>query len=146
MLIITAGICAYHNSFHGPFILDDGVSILENPQIRHLWPIWKALSPSAKSLVGGRPIVNFSLALNYALGGLNVWGYHAFNLTIHILAALTLFGVVRRTFLGPVLWARFGTSGEWIALALAVLWTVHPLQTEAVTYISQRCESLMGLF
>jgi len=146
VLIIAAGVWAYRNSFQGPFILDDVVSIPENPHIRHLWPIWKALSPSATSAVGGRPVVNLSLAVNYALGGTGVWGYHALNLIIHILAALTLYGIVRRTLLRPGLRERFGASGEWVALAVAVLWMVHPLQTEAVTYISQRCESLMGLF
>ena len=72
MLIIAAGIWAYHNSFQGPFILDDVSSILENPHIRHLWPIGEALSPSANSMVGGHPVVNLSLAVNYALG---VWPY-----------------------------------------------------------------------
>jgi tetratricopeptide (TPR) repeat protein len=91
-------------------------------------------------------VVNLSLAINYALGGTGVWGYHAFNLVVHILAALTLFGVVRRTLARPVLLRQFGAAGVWVALAVAVIWTVHPLQTEAVTYISQRCESLMGLF
>jgi protein O-mannosyl-transferase len=98
-------------------------------------------------LWGGRPVVNLSLALNYALGGSNVWGYHALNLAIHIiLAGLTLFGVVRRTLLRPALRERFSPSAARLALVVAVLWTAHPLQTEAVTYVSQRCESLMGLF
>ena len=146
LLIPVVGIWAYHNSFAVPFLLDDEPSILNNPGIRHLWPIWAALSPSAASAVGGRPVVNLSLAINYALGGTVVWGYHAINLAIHVLAALTLFGVVRRTLLRPGMSERFGASAECIALAAAVLWTVHPLQTEAVTYISQRCETLMGLF
>jgi tetratricopeptide (TPR) repeat protein len=146
VLIVAAGIGAYHNSFQGPFILDDAVSIVENPYIHHLWPIWDALLPPAKSLVGGRPIVNLSLAVNYALGGMDVWGYHAFNLAVHVLAGLTLYGIVRRTLLRPVLRAHFGASALPLAVAVAVLWVVHPLQTEAVTYLSQRCESLMGLF
>ncbi len=90
-------------------------------------------------------MVNLSYALNYAWGGLVPWGYHAFNLAVHILAGLTLFGVVRRTLLRPALRERFGQSALQWALPVAVLWTVHPLQTEAVTYISQRCELLMGL-
>ena len=146
VLIVAAGIAAYHNSFQGKFIFDDLAGILDNPTIHHLWPIWDALSPPASSMVGGHPVVNFTLAFNYALGGLAVRGYHALNLAIHVLAALTLFGIVRRTLLRPVLWARFGAAGEWIAMAVAVLWMVHPLQTEAVTYISQRGELLMGLF
>ncbi len=108
--------------------------------------VWGVLSPSATSYVGGRPIVNVSFAVNYGLGGTVVWGYHALNLVVHILAALTLYGIVRRTLLSPVLRKRFGAPAMRLALAVAVLWTVHPLQTEAVTYISERCESLMGLF
>jgi tetratricopeptide (TPR) repeat protein len=146
VLMIAVGIWAYHDSFQGPFILDDVPSIAENSHIRALWPIWDALSPPASSMVGGHPVVNFTLALNYALGGLAVRGYHALNLAIHVLAALTLFGIVRRTFLRQECWARFGAAGGWIAMAVAILWMVHPLQTEAVTYISQRGESLMGLF
>ncbi len=91
-------------------------------------------------------MVNFSLAVNYALEGTVVWGYHAVNLAIHILAGLALYGIVRRTLLSPVLREQFGACAMRLALAVAVLWTVHPLQTEAVTYISERCESLMGLF
>jgi tetratricopeptide (TPR) repeat protein len=146
LLVVAAGLLAYHNSFTRPFIFDDLSSIPENPTIRHLWPTWQALSPSATAMVGGRPVLNFSLAINYAFGGTSVRGYHALNLAIHILAALTLFGVVRRTLLQSALRERFGTVANGLALATAVLWTVHPLQTEAVTYVSQRAESLMGLF
>ena len=145
-VIILAALAVYHNSFAVPFLLDDAPSITQNASIRHLWPIWSALSPPSTSFVGGRPVVNFSLAVNDALGGTVVWGYHAVNLAVHILAGLALYGIVRRTLLCPVLRERFGACAMQLALAVAVLWTVHPLQTEAVTYISERCESLMGLF
>ncbi len=144
--MVAAGLLAYHNSFTGPFIFDDSTAIVQNPTIRHLWPIWQPLSPPHQATVQGRPVVNLSLAINYAIGGLDVRGYHALNVAIHILAGLTLFGVVRRTLLQPKLSERFGTVADELALAVAVLWTVHPLQTEAVTYVIQRCESLMGLF
>jgi tetratricopeptide (TPR) repeat protein len=140
---VLAAFAAYHNSFSGPFIWDDLLSITDNPTIRHLG---SALSPPNDVGVGGRPISNLTLALNYALGGTEVWGYHAFNLLIHTLAGLTLFGLVRRTLQRPVLNERFGTFALPLALAVAVIWTVHPLQTEAVTYITQRYESMMGLF
>ena len=61
--------------------------------IRHVWPISSALSPPSVASVGGRPIVNFSLAINYAFGGAAPWGYHLVNLVIHILASLVLFGI-----------------------------------------------------
>jgi len=148
LLVVAAGLLAYHNSFSGPFIFDDAASIPENPTIRHLWPIWDTLSPPHRGgiTVEGRPLVNLSLAINYAFGGTKVQGYHVLNLIIHILAGLTLLGVVRRTLLQPRLRERFGAVANELALAVAVLWTVHPLQTESVTYIVQRAESLMGLF
>ena len=147
-LVVAAGLLAYHNSFTGPFIYDDILSITDNPTIRRLWPIWQPLSPPHRGglTVESRPLINLSLAINYALGGQKVWGYHAVNLSIHILAGLTLLGVVRRTLLQPRLRERFGAAANGLALAIALLWTVHPLQTESVTYVIQRAESMMGLF
>ena len=145
---VLATLCAaaYANTFHVPFILDDFFAVLNNPSIRRLWPIWPVLSPPRVLSTGGRSVVNLSFAVNYALGGMTAWGYHLVNLIIHLLAALALFGIVRRTLLRPALQARFGARATTLALAVAVLWMVHPLQTEAVTYISERCELLMGLF
>ena len=149
MLILCAGaFIAYANTFKAPFVFDDIGSIVENPTIRHLWPPGDALSPPSNAglTVGGRPVLNLSLALNYAVSGLNVWSYHALNLLIHTLAGLTLFGLVRRTSIRPPLAARFHDKALALALVVAGLWTLHPLQTEAVTYVVQRTESLMGLF
>jgi protein O-mannosyl-transferase len=146
-IIVFAALAVYHNSFAVPFLFDDLSAIVRNTTIRHLWPVWRLLSPPREGLtVSGRPVINISLAINYALGGLHVRGYHIFNLTVHILAALVLYGIVRRTLLSERLRPRFGSAAEWLALTTALLWTVHPLQTEAVTYIVQRAESLMGLF
>lgn len=148
LLVVAAGLLAYHNSFTGPFIFDDVKSVSQNLTIRHLWPIWEPLSPPRQggNTVEGRPLINLSLAVNYAVGGTRVWGYHVLNLAIHILAGLALYGIARRAFLGPALRGRFGNEATTLALAIAVIWTLHPLQTEAVTYVAQRAESLMGLF
>jgi protein O-mannosyl-transferase len=140
LVLIGAGLGAYSNSFAGAFLLDDHWQILDNLQIRRLWPPWNAMAHST------RPLVQLSLAINYAIGGLNVWGYHAFNLVVHLLAGLTLFGLVRRTLESHQLRARYGHATLWFAMAVALVWLVHPLQTESVTYIIQRAESLMGLF
>jgi len=137
---------AYHNSFSGPFIFDDGESIKDNPNIRRLWPIWQAMWSPPNRTVSGRPVVSLSLAVNYQLSRLNVWSYHAFNLGVHILATMTLFGLVRRTLRTPRLRERFERAAYWLAMCCALVWLVHPLQTESVTYIIQRAESLMGLF
>ncbi len=150
VLIGLAAIAAYSNSLNGPFIFDDTGSIVENASIRHLWPPGGALSPpySDGQTVGGRPVLNLSFALNYAVGGLDVRGYHAVNLAIHILAGLVLFGIVRRTAGRMRSGVRRIDSAEacLAAFAAALLWTLHPLQTESVTYVVQRAESLMGLF
>jgi tetratricopeptide (TPR) repeat protein len=137
-----AGGAAYAGSFAVPLLFDDVASITDNPTIRHLWPIWPVLEPPSGGItVGGRPLLNLTLALNTAVSGTAVWSYHALNLAIHVLAGLTLYGIVRRT-LSP----RAGDSASLIAFSVALLWIVHPLQTESVTYIVQRAESLMGLF
>ncbi len=146
LLLVIAGFLAYHNSFQGAFIFDDLHSIPGNPHIRHLWPILEAMSAPLATTVSGRPVVCLTLALNYALGGLNVWGYHVFNLTVHVLSALVLFGLLRRTFEGATLRDRFGSAAVWLATAITLIWEVHPLQTESVTYIVPRTELLMGLF
>ena len=104
---IVVGILAvYQNSFSGALVFDDEPAILKNPTIRHLWPPWQAWLPPSDTTVTGRPLANFTLALNYALSGTRVWSYHALNLLIHCLAGLTLFGVVRRTLVGVGRWER----------------------------------------
>ncbi len=137
-VLAAAAVAAYSGTFAVPLVFDDHPSIALNGSLRHLGT---AFSPPVNTTVGGRPILNLSLAANYAFGGLAVGGYHAVNLAIHILAGLTLLGIVRRT-----LAARGQRSATLIAFSAALLWTLHPLQTESVTYIIQRAESLMGLF
>jgi tetratricopeptide (TPR) repeat protein len=144
--ITLCAVLAYGNSLRAPFVFDDGPAILSNASIRGLWPAWGLLSPPSGTTLSGRPVANLTFAVNYAMGADDPSGYHAFNLAIHILAGLALFGVVRRTLLLPILSGRFGRDAFPLALAIALLWVLHPLNTEAVTYIVQRVESLMGLF
>lgn len=131
---------AYQNSFQGAFVWDDFAHIVDNPSIRHLWPLGGPLSGTA------RPVVALSLAVQYALGGLSPWGYHLFNVVIHGMAAGVLFSVIRRTLSLPRLPERCRSASTHLALSVSLLWAVHPLQTESVTYVIQRAESLMGLF
>jgi tetratricopeptide (TPR) repeat protein len=143
-LVAAIGL-AYGGVFGVPLLFDDELTIVENPSIRSLWNIGDALSPPASSGTGGRPLANLSFAVSYAISGLDPWAHHAFNLLFHFLAALTLYGVVRRTLEKPRLRARFGAESVALAGAIATLWAVHPLQTQTVTYISQRTEGLMSL-
>ncbi|HVW22587.1 MAG TPA: tetratricopeptide repeat protein [Opitutaceae bacterium] len=139
LLLVLLGILAYAGSLGGRFLYDDIPGIVENPSLRSLRT---ALLPPAGGLPeSGRPLLNLTFALNYAAGGLSPWGYHAANLAIHLAAALLLYGIVRRTAEAMGLGAA-----RLAALAVAGLWMLHPLQTESVAYVSQRAESLMGLF
>ncbi len=145
-VLALAGALTYANSLSGPMLFDDASAILGNPQIRHLWPLAEALNPPRDSVLAGRPIVNLSFAANYAIGGLSVTGYHIVNVTIHILCALLLFGIIRNTLATSKLRDRFATASDGIALACALIWMVHPLLTESVDYLTQRTELMMGLF
>jgi len=144
--ILAAGILAYANSFQGVFLFDDENAIGLNPHIRSLWPLTEAMKAPPQSTAAGRPLVSLSLAVNYALGGLNPRGYHVFNLAVHLAAGLVLFGLIRRTLLCDRLRERYGPAAGSLAGIAALLWVVHPLQTESVTYVIQRTESMMGLF
>jgi Flp pilus assembly protein TadD len=142
-LIVIVGALAYSNSLAGPFISDDESSIVENPAIRSLGTV---LLERKNSPIAGRPVAGYSFAVNFLLDGLEVSGYHLVNVAIHIGCALLLFGIVRRTLLMPRLAAHYGGAALSLALAVSLLWVVHPLNTEAVNYITQRTELLMALF
>jgi tetratricopeptide (TPR) repeat protein len=148
LLIAVATLAAYSNSLHAPFILDDVTDIIRSTSIRHLWPLRDVfvVHIGGKAVLHPRPFANLTLAVNYAMGGLETFPYHATNLAIHLLAGLTLFGIVRRTLMLPGLTERFGRVATPLALAVAMLWALHPIQTQAVTYVTQRYESMMGLF
>jgi tetratricopeptide (TPR) repeat protein len=132
LLLVAAITAVYGNSLRGPFVYDDRATIIDNATIEDL-STGQALHPPHETPVAGRPVANVSFAMNYALGGREVGGYHLINIAIHILCALTIFGIARR--LVPM------ETG----LAIALLWGLHPLNTEAVDYLTQRTESLMAL-
>lgn len=166
VVILALTIWAYAPGSVGVLVLDDVRAIARNTSLRSMTT---ALSPPGESTVAGRPIANLSFAINYALAPTdardvfdpadrsagpnardlflrNVFGYHATNLIVHLVCALLLFGVVRRTFSSDVMHERFGASATWVAGAATALWAVHPLNTAAVTYIVQRVESLMAMW
>lgn len=145
LLSAIAGGC-YLNSLQAPFLLDDLTTIVANPTITQLSPLSDVLFPPGEIYSAGRPVLNLSFALNYAIGGHAVGGYHVINTLIHVAAALVLFGIVRRTLDRPQIDVTLRERASGLAFFVAALWAAHPLLTSAVTYISQRAESLMGLF
>ena len=168
-LIVVVGAWAYSNSLGGAFVFDDFPAIVQNPNIRSIWPLTRAMSAPRDVTLSARPVASLTFAINYALAPpdardtferartdasaavvgrfeRNVWGYHFLNLAIHLAAALALFGVVRRTLLSQRLRRRLGGAATSLSLGTAIVWVVHPLHAEAVTYLVQRVESLAGLF
>ena len=145
-LVIAASL-AYAPSLSIPFFFDDVVAISQNPSIRVLSRIGDVLSPPDNGGgMMGRPLVNLSLALNYAFSAENPRGYHLFNLALHAACALTLFGLCRRTLESNVFAARTRRASTPLAFWIAILWTVHPLQVESVSCVIQRTELLVGFF
>jgi len=140
-LLILCGFSAYASSLRAGFVFDDLGRIVENGALQSARVVGDYVLRSPV-----RSVVRFSLAANYALGGLDPVGYHLFNLAVHLAAGLLLYGLVRRTLLLPRYRERFGPQASWLALAVASVWLVHPLGTQAVTYVIQRAESLMALF
>ena len=143
-LIVLAAVLPYLQTLHYPFMLDDPASIAENPVIQDLG---RFLSGAGFRYNPRRFIGYLTLALNYRLGGLDTFGYHAVNIAVHAAAAVLVYTLVRLTFRSPLLReSSLAPRGPFIALATALLFAVHPIQTQAVTYIVQRFASLAALF
>jgi len=142
-LIVLAGILVYFNSLSAPFIFDDDVSIVRNAAIRAPDQVW---SQDRDTPLAGRPVVGMTFALNFMASELDARAYRVTNIAIHVSCALLLFALIGRTLMLPRLREHFGHAVPDLAFAAALLWVVHPLATDAVTYITQRTESLMALF
>ena len=181
LALAAAGTLVYASGLSAPPVLDDQLTIFENPQIRD-WRSLSVLFPERELPVAGRPLVNVSLAANYAFGQTAMTGYRVVNLALHVLCAVTLFGLVRRglaKWVGPAgggptrqvgrvrqlrppvgpaggvgslgrvgrnwLDGTWASSPEFLAGAVALIWLLHPLNSEVVLYVSQRTESMMAL-
>lgn len=143
LVLILAVAAVYLGSFDGPFLFDDERAIVENPNLRSLST---AFDTPDNSPLTGRPLTSLTLAVNYALGGLDPTGYHVVNLLLHLAAALLLFALVCRTLTLPAFDRRSSAgSASVLAFLVALLWAVHPLLSEAVAYTIQRTELLFSV-
>lgn len=140
-LIVGAVLAAYSNSFTASFQFDDEASIHEYPAVRAV-----TLKNVLKLLRTTRPVTHLSLQLNYAVSGLNVVGWHVFNTAVHMANGILVYFFVLRTLLLPPLRATYAEKARGIALFCALIFSVHPIQTESVTYIISRSELLAGFF
>lgn len=144
LLLIGVGILIYSNTFQVPFVFDDESSIVNNQVIHDLS---KFMSGAGYSYNPRRVVGYFTFAMNYRLGGLNVSGYHVFNLGVHLGAGLLVYALALLIFQTPVMReSRLFSKASLVALLAALLFVAHPIQTQAVTYIVQRLASLATLF
>jgi len=145
-LVFLAGLntAAYWPSLRAPFLFDDYFNILENadvwrvgmgyaPLYKLAWPRWPLR----------RPLANLSFALNLRCFGPDPFSFHLVNLIIHLLNASMVFFLIRK-----VIQLRSGKAGAALLppLAGALFWSLHPLQTQAITYVVQRMTSLAAFF
>lgn len=131
-LLALATVAAYLTSFNGVFQFDDWAVIVEEPRVHSLAAWWQ-------SMPGIRPLLKLSYALNWQSGH-GIAGFHAVNLGLHVANACLVLALLRR------LAARLGYAATLAPLAAALLFALHPAQTEAVTYISGRSSSLSATF
>lgn len=161
ILVLTLAVAAtYSNSLRNDFHLDDLYRIRDNPEIRRVAPVLRhfvdpstisgsrGVSESALNQVGQyRPLLPLTLSLNYALGGLDLPGYHVVNIALHLAGCVLVFLLVARllALAGPR-----GIVGEkrarWAALLVALVYAVHPLSGYPVNYILARDLLLMQAF
>lgn len=152
VVLAVATWAIYGRALAAPFIFDDQYSLLQNRSITSLWPLIGdgdgrgPLNPPRESPTAARPLANLTFALNYHFVRLDPRGYRVVNLLIHLVNGMLLWAIVRRTLRLPRFGGTFDRSAGWMALAAALLWTVHPLVTETVVYITQRTELLVACF
>ncbi|MBI3756102.1 MAG: hypothetical protein HY265_08090 [Deltaproteobacteria bacterium] len=142
LLIAVLTFLVYSNTFHASFHFDDTPQIVENYSIRNLGNWFDIVR-------GQRGITMLTFAINYAIGGLNVVGYHVANLAIHIINVILVYFLLFLTLNHIDLGADLKSApnrAKKIAIYTALLFAVHPVQTEAVTYIVQRMETLASMF
>jgi protein O-mannosyl-transferase len=135
-LLGLAVVAAYANSFTGIFQFDDYRAIMDNPAV-HSWPAWWA-----DLLRGGiRPFLKFTYLLNYLWGGL--FGFHLFNVALHFCNTVLIYLLTRLLLFAK---AEPVPSQRFVPLLTALIFAVHPMQVEAVTYITGRSSCLMSFF
>lgn len=144
LLIIIIGTIIYSNTFNGEFQFDDSIHIVNENELNKLseyadFSLW--------TNVNGRPLAYFSLALNKSINGIDVFGYHLFNIIVHLFTSILVYFLTLSIVLQPIIQNdRIKGKEQLISLFVGLLFLCHPIQTQAVSYIIQRMTSLAGLF
>ena len=145
LVISVLGSVIYSNTFDAPFTFDDIGQIKQNPGIRithfSITQIIKAGFQSIKT----RPIAAITFVLNYVFNKYDAFGYHIANTAIHILTAFFLYIFLSTTLKLPSIQSRY-QQPDLISFIASLIWLVHPIQIQSVTYIVQRMNSLAAMF
>jgi len=137
-LLVLAGLLAYANCVSKTLVFDDDAWIGGHPELDDPSAYFKSMD--------GRPALAATILVLHQVGRNNPLSHHVLNVLIHIAAGLTLYGLIRRALLVPRFDGRYAGSAPYLAFAAALLWLLHPIQVQCVTYIIQRGESMAGLF
>lgn len=130
LLLITTVV--FGPGLGGAFIYDDVSQIVRNEKVLNPQSLTDPLFSEKRRR---RVVLNYTLGLNGWLGGMNPVGYKAINLLLHLLTVGFVF-----------LWLRKAFKSPWLAFLSALVFAIHPLQVQSVSYIMGRVSLLVGLF
>ncbi len=142
LFIAITGLIAYSNTFQMSFNFDDIVNIVNNPVVKEF-----NVSGFKQALQSRRAFGIFTFQLNYFISGTNVIGYHLVNIFIHISAGFLVYALITLLLSAPYFKSEQEVKENSLSIPFisALLFVVHPVQTQAVTYIVQRFASLATL-
>jgi protein O-mannosyl-transferase len=126
---------AYANTLFSPFNFDDQVLLRHMNSSSNYYKFWP---------VRYRHVIYFSFKLNQSLSGLNPLSYHLTNILFHFLSSATILLIAFKTFNKSTQWE--GKAALGLAITIAFLFALHPLHTEAITYLSGRASGIGGFF
>jgi tetratricopeptide (TPR) repeat protein len=146
ILLFVLIVIIYFPALNGEFIFDDDVYIVHNPGIRNIFDL-PAIGVTAAQPLPSRYVALFTFALNYHFHKLDPFPYHVTNVLIHAITAFFVFMFIRALLNAPKITGRFSENNKLIiSFSSAFIFAAHPLQTQAVSYLSQRCVSLATMF
>ena len=139
MIIIIMGLFSYHNIFNNPFIFDDENYLLRNNYITNIYEIHNIFTTPTGPDVGSsnnfyRPIQLLLYSIIYFIFGFNIFWYHLLNLILHLSNAILIYILISKIF------------NKNLGFLTSLIWVVHPIHTEAITYINGTADPLSLFF
>lgn len=143
-VILIATAVSYSNAIHGEFQFDDDTFITENPGIKNLSNLFPKNIASLLS-PGSRLLAMLTFSINYRVGGMSVEGYHMLNILFHLMSTVLIYFFFMGILSSQPFRDSLGSKPDSLACVIAGIFALHPIQTQAVTYVIQRAEVLASL-